>query len=464
MRPAPPAACPVAPPTWSWRAGLAWLLHWPARAPRTGRLAAVALVLPTMLAIQFYVHLGRGPWTGYRPFGDFFAFWSWSAMTHMLVHPLALYTPATVQAFLQGEQPLFHGHYPFAYPPSFLLVIWPLALAPRLLAYVVWSAVGLGAYLAATMEAPWRRPIAVLLVLAPATGLTLQTGQDGLLLAALLIGGCRLLGRRPVLAGVLLGLAACKPQFGLLVPLALLAACQWRAIAAATATVLASVLASAAAFGWAMWGRWITALWGLSGFVAGNKRLHTLMPTVTGSLHLMGAGPVARTLAQIAVGLIAAICVWLCWRRGPGRLASAALLAGCFLATPYAFCFDLPILNGALLAIVLERIEADAAFGLWEFPLLFAAAVLPWLMADSHTNVPWAAFVLPPLFALIVTRALRRGPPGAVACAPGDRTPEPRARRDQPAIRRPEPGRSPNTPSPNLASAPGATARNAGYS
>ncbi len=45
-----------------------------------------------------------------------------------------------------------------------------------------------------------------------------------------MIGACRLLGRRPVLAGVLFGLAAVKPQLGLLVPVALISARQWRSV------------------------------------------------------------------------------------------------------------------------------------------------------------------------------------------------------------------------------------------
>ena len=419
---APASGRPVSSPARHARACLAWLLHWPARARRTGQLAAIAVFLPAMLAAVFYSHLVRSLWGGSMPLNDFFAFWSWSAMTHILVHPLAIYTPATVQAFLHGEEPAFHGHYPFAYPPSFLLLTWPLALVSRPLAYGIWSVASLAAYLAAMVQKPWRRPIALLTLFAPATALTLETGQDGLLMAALLYGGCRLLPRRPVLAGVLFGLLSCKPQFGLLLPVALLAARQWRTIAAAAATVLATVIASAAAFGWGMWGRWVAALWQLSSFVAGRARLYPLMPTVTGTLHQLGVGPLPRVLVQAAATLLAGLCVWLCWRRGPGRLPSAVLQVGCFLATPYAFCFDLPIMTGALLNVVLERAEADAAFGLGEVLVLFAAVLLPALMAAFHGPVPWSALVLPPLFALIVARAHRAMPGTGPAHPPGSRT------------------------------------------
>ena len=462
-RAAPPARCLPCPPAGRSAARLAWLRRWPARAPRTGRLAAVPVFLLAALAALFYVHLAIQIWFGTQKLNDFFALWSWSAMLHATAHPLDLYAPARVQAFLLAEHPGFHGHYPFAYPPSFLLLIWPLGLIPRPLAYVIWVGLSLAAYLAATTERRWRRPVALLVLLAPATAIATETGQDGLLIAALLIGGCRLLPRRPVLAGVLFGLVSCKPQFGPLIPLALLASGQWRTIAAAAATVLAMVLASAAAFGWAVWGHWVAALWGISGYVAVRARLYPLMATVTGALHLLGAGPVLRGPVQTAAALLAGVGVWRIWRRGTGRLAQAALLAGCFLATPYAFFYDLPILTGALINVVLERLEADAAFGAGELLVLLAAVLLPGLMVLLPGHLPWSGLVLPALFALIVLRARRTRPPGAAGRMPGDPRPG-TLLPAQPAAPRPNPGRSAKAPSPSSASTTSATAQNAGYS
>ena len=48
-------------------------------------------------------------------------------------------------------------------------------------------------------------------------------GQNGFLTAALLGGALHWLDRRPWLAGVLIGCLAYKPQFGVLIPVALLA-------------------------------------------------------------------------------------------------------------------------------------------------------------------------------------------------------------------------------------------------
>ena len=66
---------------------------------------------------------------------------------------------------------------------------------------------------------------------------------------ALLGGALLLIERRPWLAGVLIGLLAYKPQFGVLIPVALVAGARWPTIAAAGATVVALVAISFAALG-----------------------------------------------------------------------------------------------------------------------------------------------------------------------------------------------------------------------
>ena len=78
-------------------------------------------------------------------------------------------------------------------------------------------------------------------------------GQNGFLTAALIGGALVMLDRRPLLAGVLFGLLAYKPQFGLMVPLVLAVSGRWRCFAAAAATVALLALATTAAFGPHIW-------------------------------------------------------------------------------------------------------------------------------------------------------------------------------------------------------------------
>ena len=384
--------------------GLTRTLRWYPNERKTLLLVTSFATVVAIVVGLLYVHVIRGVQAGTEPLHDFFALWGWSAMIHATRHTGAIYDPSAVKAFLHAQDPRFRGNYPFAYPPSFLLLIWPLALLGRTASYVVFVLVTLAFYLAAIGRRPWRRPIMLLGLIAPATVLTITAGQNGLLTGALLIGGCRLLERRPVLAGVLFGLLSCKPQLGVLIPVALLAAGMWRVIAAAAATVLASVVASGAAFGWDMWARWMHALFGLTRFVSAQPKLYQLMPTVSANLHLLGAPPWLALAAQLGAAGLAAAGVWWSWRRGPGRVPTAVLQVGTFLATPYAFFYDLPILTNALLEIALDRLDTNEAFAGGELLAMAAAVVLPLAMTMGNGSIPWSGFVLPPLFALSLWR------------------------------------------------------------
>jgi alpha-1,2-mannosyltransferase len=57
------------------------------------------------------------------------------------------------------------------------------------------------------------------------------------------------LDKRPIVAGVLIGLLAYKPQFGLLVPLVRVATGRWTVMVAAAATVAAACVARLLLFG-----------------------------------------------------------------------------------------------------------------------------------------------------------------------------------------------------------------------
>ena len=87
----------------------------------------------------------------------------------------------------------------------------------------------------------------------PAVFVNLGHGHNGFLTAALMAFALINLDTRPILAGVLFGLLAYKPQFGLMIPLVLLATGRWRTLFAAGATVVLLVIAATLAFGFETW-------------------------------------------------------------------------------------------------------------------------------------------------------------------------------------------------------------------
>lgn len=163
------------------------------------------------------------------------------------------YVPALQHA---AEKAVFGDNTPFFgwhYPPFFFVIAFAVAALPYAFGLLAWMAVGLAAYLA-TIRAILPRKETWLVALAfPAVFVNLGHGQNGFLTAALLGGALQMMDRRPWLAGVLIGLLAYKPQFGVLIPLALLASQRWATIAAATATVSGLVLAATLSLGTGIW-------------------------------------------------------------------------------------------------------------------------------------------------------------------------------------------------------------------
>jgi arabinofuranan 3-O-arabinosyltransferase len=155
-----------------------------------------------------------------------------------------------------------------------------------------------------------------------------------------------------VLAGLLIGGLTYKPQFGILLPVALVAAGQWRAIASAAATAVLLAAASVAAFGRTAWEAFPQALVGQGGevlVVGGRGDDWGYIQTVYGLIRYLDGGAVSAWFAQGITTFSVATIVYLVWRsRVRYALKAATLSAAALLATPYA----LIALFGVSLAIL----------------------------------------------------------------------------------------------------------------
>lgn len=385
-------------PKWRTRDHKARVLFW-------GLLALSAMLAMVVYAALVTAALVRGP-----PYVNaVFLFWGWSRFLHVISPASLIYDPHVLAVFehgLAGAQP---KNLPFVYPPSLLLLIWPLGLLHPVPALLLWISVSLALYVWACWHRRWGGRIAMSALVAPSTLAAVYYPETSLLVAALMIGGCRLIGRRPVLAGVLFGLLAFKPQFGLLIPVALIAARQWRSVLAAGATVLLSAIASGQIFGWATWAQLPSALVGVSRLLARLPSVTKFSPTVTASLRMLGAGPLLTDAAQVVAVVFVAVAVWVCFRRGATALATAALLVGAVIAAPYAFFYDLTMVSYAVLAVVTERHESHEPFATGELLVLILAIALPLLILFNPLGAPWGMIVLLPLFGLILHRSVRVG-------------------------------------------------------
>lgn len=322
-----------------------------------------------------------------KPLGyDFITFYSAAQVARD--EPTAVYDLAAMRAAQLAIAPGTLQPYAWLYPPTFLLLVLPLQWLPYLAALVATMAATFVAYQAVLRRiAP--HPSTLMLALAfPATFVNFFHGQNGFLNAALLGAGLMALERRPVLAGVLLGLLSYKPHLGLLVPVALIAGRHWRTLVAAGATTLAFAALSLAAFGPEAWLAFLDNTPFLRRIVENGNLPWFKMPTVFAAVRLLdGSVPLAYAV-QGAATLIAASAVWWIWQGTASLPAkSAVLTAAALAASPYAFDYDLTVLGLAIAWLAWDGVQRGFRPG--EKMVLLAAWLLPAVAtpAAEHTGL-----------------------------------------------------------------------------
>jgi hypothetical protein len=390
---------------------------WLSRA-RARRIAVVLLAV-SALGAAFLIVTSDGLNDRFgRPLGtDFSAVYA-AGSYGLEGNAVAAYDPPQLYA---REQTIFGNTTPFTgwhYPPFFLGLATLLAAMPYWLALLAWQGVTLVLYLFVThsIVLPSAPPQGeakpkdwLLLALAfPAVFINLGQAHNGFLTAALMGAALVQLDRRPWISGILFGLLAYKPQFGLLIPLVLIASGRWRVLAAAAVTVALLAFAVTLAFGLDVW----------TAFLASTKftRAVVLEQGGTGWFKIQSVFAWVRmwrggiTLAYALQGAVtlalAATLVWLWRSRAVFALKAAALIIGCLLATPYSLDYDLMLLAPAIAFLAADGMARG--FSPYEKTMLAALWIVP-LVARSvpeYTWIPLAAPAMALAFILLLRRAI----------------------------------------------------------
>jgi alpha-1,2-mannosyltransferase len=311
--------------------------------------------------------------------------------------PAEAYVPALQHA---EEKAVFGGRevpfYGWHYPPFFFAVAVLVAAVPYAWGLSIWLAASLSAYLAA-MRAILPRPETLLIAAAfPAVFVNIGHGQNGFLTAALLGGSLHLLERRPWLAGVLIGCLAYKPQFGVLIPFAMLAGGRWSAIGAAIATVAALIALSFVMLGGSVWHAFADSMNFTQTVVleqggTGWEKIQSVFSAV----RMWGAGVQTAYAVQFALALmLAASLAWLWHGDAAFELKASALATASLLATPYVLDYDLVVLAVAIVFFV--RHGLSRGFRDYEISLLAAAWIVPLLSREvaGVTGIPLGLLVM----------------------------------------------------------------------
>ncbi|MBX6741954.1 MAG: DUF2029 domain-containing protein [Acetobacteraceae bacterium] len=362
-----------------------------------------------------------------KPLGyDFITFWAASDLA-LEGRPADAFNPARIIEAERKAVPANNSVFLWHYPPTFYLLVLPLALVPYMTACLIWIGGTLALYLG-YMRRVLASPHETWLLLAfPGTFVNIFHGQNGFLSTVLIAAACLNLEKRPMLAGIMIGALSYKPHLGLLFPLALVAGRHWLAFAAAAVTTLLFCGFATLVFGTAGW----LAFWDNlpltrhileTGFLPWHK-----MPSVFAALRMLGLGVPTAYVVHALVACAVASLVVLAWHRRetPLALRSALLAVGALLISPYGFDYDLVIL-----ALPIALMAMDGLRNGW-MPGMRTVLVVAWLtplllpMLAEKTSLQLMPVVLLGFFGMIQARlwaepvgteARRAKPVAAVGC------------------------------------------------
>lgn len=295
----------------------------------------------------------------------------------------------------------------WGYPPHALFLAVAAASLPIGVAYAAWLVLTHLGLWAALRRAGLAPAVAAAALLSPAVLEDILSGQNGAITGALLVAGLLLARDRPWLSGVMFGLLTIKPQLGVLIPVAMLASRNWRAIFAAALTTAVLVAASSFAFGAESWVRFLTDTREFMSQVLARpwtdapSQRNFASPLV--AFRAIGAPDTLAWALQITISVACAALAWIAWSRRHAdpamRLALTAALG--VLAVPYSHNYDLVALATgiALLGARLQQRGGHpgewAALSLaWTWPgvMILVPAVAPPVAAASITAVAWMAW------------------------------------------------------------------------
>jgi arabinofuranan 3-O-arabinosyltransferase len=327
---------------------------------------------------------------------DFIAVWAAGRLV-LDGHPAAAWDWSlhrAVEVAVAGRD--FASYYGWHYPPTFLFAAASLAMFPYLAAWALWMAVTLPAYVAAVRAIIGERIGIVLALGFPGVLWNLSVGQNGFLTAALIGGTLIFIERRPLLAGVCLGLLTYKPQFGLLFPLVLFVDRRWQVLVAASITAAALAAASVLAFGAQSWEAFLAWMPVTSNAVFAEGRAGLMkLQSLLGVVRWLGGDMTAAWAAQaILIAGAATLSAWLWRQRVPYEIKAPALAAAAMLATPYLYIYDFPVL--AIPLAFLMRMGLRDGFRPYELPAMAVSCglILAFPFVAAPTGLAAVAIVV----------------------------------------------------------------------
>lgn len=326
----------------------------------------------------------------------------------------AAYTPieqAQVQQALFGDPDVpFYGWH---YPPFFLILAVALALLPYTVSWLTWMALTLPLYVVTSRRIIGKKTAILAAVGFPAVLVNFLHGQNGFLTAALMAGAMLSLRTKPVIAGILIALLAFKPQFGVLIPVVLLAGGYYRTFSAAAVSLIVMCGLATALFGVDIWLAFFESRHFSKHFIleAGSTGWHKIQ-SIFSAVRMWGGTIALAYAAQALLAIYLVVASLWIWRsKADDDLKAASLIVGSLLMTPYMLDYDMVALAPAMLFLLRNSLkcgfEPYERLGLaiiWFAPILTRPA-------GQFLSLPFGLLAMLVLFILILQKARRQTHP-----------------------------------------------------
>jgi hypothetical protein len=339
---------------------------------------------------------------------DFLNFWMYGRAA-WLPNPGRFYDPQFYNEVLAA---LLGPGYPgqnWSYPPSVMLVAAPFGRLGYFPALFCWTLASLSLFVWVVRRTIDDRQLLVAILFSPAAVFCLMSGQSSFITAAMLLTIMSCLDRRPVLAGVLIGLLSLKPQLGLLFPVMLAASGRWRVFVVAALTTLLIVAVTAAVFGPQTWIDYLMRGIPIQNLVLVDpERVGTpFYPTIFMNVRGANASYAVAMTVQACFSALAASLVFFAYRFR--RNADPQLLAALFFACsvcvgPYLLSYDtLALVCLAVMLLAADKLDTTGQI---------IAKLVYWLpliqIGLGQFHIPGPALI-PAAFAVYLALRLKAG-------------------------------------------------------
>lgn len=369
-------------------------------------LAAAAIITVAFLAIMLVQTTWHFPFPrthGGSVIGnDFFNFWTYGQSAFSR-DPGAYYHWPTYNLYQKtiGVDEVGHN---WSYPPSIMLLTAPFGYLSYVTSLVVFTLVSIVVFILVARGDLQDWKLVALALVSPAAMHCLNSGQSSLLTAAVILAAWRLLDKRPIVAGLLIGCLSLKPQVALMFPFMLLATQRWRVIASAAVTCFAIAALTSVLFGFKVWEQYIYQGIPAQNLVLTDPTLDSaaMMPTILMTFRRFGLSYDLSMAVQLVFSAAAVVALLWAFRRphDVNDRRMFAMFAACTVcASPYLLIYDLVPLTVA--AIFLMKEERSAGVPKLLLLLIYWLPFLQLAMGD-HLRMAGPAFLVPVLIAYLV--------------------------------------------------------------